>query len=150
MTSRTDPAQAAGLTVADAVVRLPKTLPTDISVAQARTAFSDDHVHMLLITANGRLKGTLLRTDLADHLDDTDAALPHSHISGRTISADTPSELARAIMLACGQRRLAAVDEHGFLLGLLCLKRRLNGFCSDADVAARAAETGGSLANSGR
>ncbi len=41
------------------------------------------------------------------------------------------------MLLARGRRRLAVVDERGALLGLLCLKRRLTGFCSDADVAAR-------------
>ena len=131
-----------GKTVADVIVRLPKTLSPGTSVAQARAAFADDHVHMLLLTENGRLKGTLVRTDLADHLDGIEAALPHSRIVGRTIPADTPAELARAILLACGQRRFAVVDADDLLLGLLCLKRRLNGFCGDADVAARAADDG--------
>jgi hypothetical protein len=36
--------------------------------------------------------------------------------------------------------RLAVVDDDGVLTGLLCLKRKLTGFCTDADVAARAAE----------
>ena len=140
MTDYRGAAELIGKTVADVVVRLPKTLPIDASITQARGAFADDHVHMLLLTENGQLKGTLLRTDLPDHLDGTDAALSHSRVSGRTIPADTPAELAHAILLACGQRRLAVVDADGFLLGLLCLKRQLTGFCSDADVAARAAE----------
>ena len=139
MTGQESTAELVGRTVADVVVRLPKTLPTDTSVAQARAAFTDDHVHMLLLTENGQLKGTLLRTDLPEHLDGAEAALSHSRISGRTIPADTPAELARAILLACGQRRLAVIDANGFLLGLLCLQRRLTGFCSDADIAARAA-----------
>ena len=42
-----------------------------------------------------------------------------------------------------GTRRLAVVDDDGDLLGLLCLKRTLDGFCSDADVRARALEHGG-------
>ena len=36
--------------------------------------------------------------------------------------------------------RLAVIDEECRLLGLLCLKRTRLGFCSDADVQARAAE----------
>jgi hypothetical protein len=52
--------------------------------------------------------------------------------------------------VARGERRRAVIDADGRLLGLLCLKSRLTGFCSDSDVAARAAETlvsasGGSL-----
>lgn len=140
MTDRRGAAELIGRTVADVVVRLPKTLPIDASITQARGAFADDHVRMLLLTENGQLKGTLLRTDLPDHLDGANAALPHSRVSGRTIPAETPAELARAILLALGQRRLAVLDADGFLLGLLCLKRRLTGFCSDADIAAKTAE----------
>ncbi|WP_206796331.1 CBS domain-containing protein [Amycolatopsis sp. MtRt-6] len=126
--------------VGEVVVRLPKTLPVDISVAQARACFADDHVHMLLLTESGRLLGTLVRDDLSDAGDGP--ALTHSHMAGRTIPADLPAEYARQLLLARGQRRLAVVDDEGVLVGLLCLKRRLTGFCSDADVAARAAERG--------
>ena len=53
-----------GRTVGDVVVRLPKTLPPTLTVGQARAAFGDDHVHMLLVTDAGRLLGTLVRGDL--------------------------------------------------------------------------------------
>ncbi len=125
-------------TVADVVVRLPKTVPANASVAEARSCFADDHVHMLLFTESGRLLGTLVREDL----DETASgpALRHARLTGRTVSADLPAEDARQLLLRRGQRRLAVVDRDGALLGLLCLKRRRTGFCSDADVAARAAE----------
>jgi CBS domain-containing protein len=122
------------------VVRLPKTLPVDTSVVQARACFADDHVHMLLLTESGRLLGTLVRDDL-----DAEAgglALAHAHMAGRTVPADLPADDARQLLLARGQRRLAVVDDDGILLGLLCLKRHLAGFCSDTDVATRAAERG--------
>ena len=41
-------------------------------------------------------------------------------------------------LIAAGARRLAVVDGHGLLRGLVCLKRRRTGFCSDLDVRARA------------
>jgi hypothetical protein len=50
-----------------------------------------------------------------------------------------PLEAARSHLVATGQRRLAVVDRAGTLLGLLCLKRTGDGFCSDRDVASRAA-----------
>jgi hypothetical protein len=43
-------------------------------------------------------------------------------------------------LIAHGQRRLAVVDDAGVLAGLLCLKRKLTGFCTDADVGARVTE----------
>ncbi|WP_340681428.1 CBS domain-containing protein [Amycolatopsis coloradensis] len=129
-----------GKTVGDVLVRRPKTSPADILVDQARACFADDHVHMLLLTESGRLIGTLLRTDLPADLDGADLALPHSRMSGRTVTVDMPAEQARLLLLARGQRRLAVVDHDGAIVGLLCLKRRLTGFCSDADVSARASE----------
>ena len=127
-------------TAGDVVVRLPKTLPVDTSVAQVRACFADDHVHLLLLTESGRLLGTLAREDLAGVADGP--ALVHSRMAGRTIPAELPAEDARQLMLLRGQRRLAVVDDEGVLVGLLCLKRHRSGFCSDADVAARAAERG--------
>lgn len=127
-------------TVDEVLVRQPKILPVDTSVGQARACFTDDHVHLLLLTESGRLIGTLVRTDLREDLDDAELALPHSHMSDRTIPADMPAERARELLVTSGQRRRAVVDDDGNLLGLLCLKRHLAGFCSDADVAARAAD----------
>ncbi|MDP3966681.1 MAG: hypothetical protein Q8Q02_00245 [Nocardioides sp.] len=41
-------------------------------------------------------------------------------------------------MRARQQRRLAVVDDDGLLVGLVCLKARGTGFCSNADVTTRA------------
>lgn len=129
-----------GRTVADVLVRHPKTLPADTTVDQARACFADDHVHMLLLTESGRLLGTLVRSDVPPSLDGTAPALAHSRLAGRTIAADTPVDQARTLLTTREQRRLAVIDDHGILLGLLCLKRRLTGFCTDTDIAARAAD----------
>ncbi|GAB6897253.1 CBS domain-containing protein [Kineosporia succinea] len=124
-------------TVGDLVVRHPKTLPAGITVGQARAAFGD-HVHMLLLTEHGVLRGTLVREDLTG--DAGSPALDRARLEGRTIPADVPADQARELLVRRGARRLAVVDDTGHLLGLLCLKRRLHGFCSDADVEARAAD----------
>ncbi len=131
------PAEFVNLCVADVVVRLPKTMSVDTPVRDARAALRDDHVHMLLLTDRGRLRGTLTRGDLPDHADDMATALPYAVIEGRTVGSDLPAEKARLLMISLGQRRLVVVDDQGALLGLLCLKRKLAGFCSDADVKAR-------------
>jgi len=129
-----------GQDVADVVVRLPKTWGPRATVAEARAAFEHDHVHMLLLTERGRLLGTLLRADLPAPGADDGRALAVATLEGRTVSPRLSAEDARQLLLTTGQRRLAVVDDSGHLLGLLCLKRRLSGFCSDADVAARAAD----------
>jgi CBS domain-containing protein len=129
-----------GLTVEDVMVSAPKTMRPTATVADARAFFDDDHVHMALIATSGRLLGTLVRADLADLGDDALPALTRSHLHGRSVALHEPAEDVRVRLIEHGQRRLAVVDDAGVLAGLLCLKRRLTGFCSDADVAARAAE----------
>jgi len=129
-----------GLTVAEVVVRLPKTLGTATTVGEACAALQRTHVHMLLLTDAGRLVGTLLRSDLPSGASGAEPALKYAVLRGRTVSPDLDAEEARRLLVNRGERRRAVVRDDGELLGLLCLKRRLNGFCSDADVTARAAD----------
>jgi hypothetical protein len=86
------------------------------------------------------LLGTLVRADLTALDDDAMPALSRSRLEGRSVALDEPAEETRAWLIERGQRRLAVVDHAGGLAGLVCLKRKLTGFCSDADVAARAAD----------
>jgi hypothetical protein len=43
--------------------------------------------------------------------------------------------------MSTGRRRLAVIDAQQRLLGLLCLKRTRDGFCSEQDLQSRQAET---------
>lgn len=127
-----------GKDVFDVVVRLPKTLSPGASVDQARAAFNDDHVHMLLITNDqGLLLGTLVRDDLAELRHGNAPALEHAVLEDRTIAPETSAIDALGLMQTRAERRRAVVDPDGHLLGLLCLKRRRDGFCSDANVLSR-------------
>jgi len=126
-----------GLTVKDVMVTAPATMRPTATVADARAFFADDHVHMALIATSGRLLGTLVRADLDD---DAAPALSRSRLDGRSVALEKPAEDVRLRLIAHGVRRLAVVDDAGALAGLLCLKRKLTGFCTDADVTARAAE----------
>lgn len=118
-------------------------MPSDTSVRAARAALSDDHIHMLLLTDRGKLRGTLIRDDLPDHQDHPAPALTYGVLEGRTVFGDASAEETRLHMIRRGHRRLAVINDEGDLLGLLCLKRRLAGFCSDDDVTARAAARDG-------
>jgi len=129
-----------GLTVKDVMVTAPATMRPTATVADARAFFADDHVHMALIATSGRLLGTLVRADLDDLDDDAAPALSRSRLDGRSVALGKPAEDVRLRLIAHGVRRLAVVDDAGALAGLLCLKRKLTGFCTDADVTARAAE----------
>jgi len=129
-----------GLTVKDVMVTAPATMRPTATVADARAFFADDHVHMALIATSGRLLGTLVRADIDDLDDDAAPALGRSRLDGRSVALEKPAEDVRLRLIAHGVRRLAVVDDAGALAGLLCLKRKLTGFCTDADVTARAAE----------
>lgn len=131
-------ARLAGVRVAEAMVTVPDTLDSGATVAEARDLFTDDHLHMLLIVEDGRLLGAVVRDDLG-HAPDT-RLLALARLEGRTIAPEAAAADALAALVTTGRRRLAVVDPAGRLLGLLCLKRSGLGFCSDADVAARARE----------
>lgn len=126
-----------GATVADVMVRRPTTMPSSASVHQAVAAFGDDHVHMLLLVAGDQLVGTLVRDDLPDGGAVVGRAGAFAILAGRTVAPTVDACRVMAEMAADGVRRLAVVDGTDRLLGLLCLKRRGDGFCSDDDVDAR-------------
>ena len=134
------PADAAvGPTVAEVMVRDPKVLPVDAAVGHVRALLEDDHVHMVLLTHGRLLRGTVVRGDVPDTATDVQKAICFAHLRGRTVPATAPADAVLPWLAARQQRRLAVVDDGGLLVGLLCLKARGTGFCSDADVAARAA-----------
>jgi CBS-domain-containing membrane protein len=123
-------------TVRAVMLRHPKTLPAQASLAQARAALSNDHVHLVLLTEGKRLVGALTRTDLPP-TGTIGSALAWSTLAGRTVSPDTPATAVHRLLIDRGLRRLAVVDADGSLLGLICLKQQRTGFCSDSDVKAR-------------
>lgn len=124
-------------TVAEVMVRYPKVLPDGAAVSQVRAVFEDDHVHMVLLTRGGYLSGTVIRGDVPGTAPDHQEAACFARIAERTVSATASADAVMQRLTARGQRRLAVVDKDGLLVGLLCLKARGSGFCSDADVTTR-------------
>lgn len=106
---------------------------------RSTSGVSDDHVHMLLIVEKSRLVATLIRGDIPTSALDHAPAIAYGTLESRLIGPNEPAEHAWREMRDLGIRRLAVVDEAGILLGLLCLKASGKGFCSDDNVAARAA-----------
>ena len=125
--------------VGEVMVTDPKTMAPEVTVGEVRAVFGNDHVHMVLLTEADTLVGTLVRADLHD-ASDGDPARALAVLAGRTIRPSDSTEEAVRALDAAGTRRLAVVDGDGVLLGLLCLKRRRHGFCSDHDVRARSVE----------
>jgi len=133
-------AMGEGLVVSDALIAVPKLLDSCSTVQDARTMFESHKVHMLLVTDGQVLRGTILRRDLQSARSESEHVLAHSQLDGRTARPDEPLDEVHTRMLQLGLRRLAVVDRHNAVVGLLCLKASLRGFCSDAGVQARACE----------
>ncbi|MGE0170330.1 CBS domain-containing protein [Nocardioides sp.] len=136
------PDAVAPLTVADVLLRIPKTHGLGLTVLQAREALADDHVHMLLLTEDGVLHGTLVRSDLEGPLDPGRSALGLATLAQRTVDPAAPLEDVVSLMDQSGTRRLAVTDSDNRLLGLLCRKRSLRGFCTEANVRSRTSASG--------
>lgn len=124
--------------VADAMIHRPKLCGADATVADARTMFADDHVHALVVVENGTLLAVVEREDLLELPQNMQIRV--MGLRGRTVAPHAALADVWEQMTASGRRRLAVIDEHHKLLGLLCLKRSGRGFCGDDDVEARAVE----------
>ncbi|MCS4253046.1 putative transcriptional regulator [Rhodococcus erythropolis] len=132
----------AGKQVRDIMINCPKWVDSTITIGHAEKLFTDEHVHMLLLVEDRQLVGTLVRTDLHhDPLPRELPAKPFSAMKGRWVHPDHDATDLLTWMSSQRIRRLAVVDETLNLKGLVCLKRTGTGFCSDANVEARASST---------
>lgn len=129
--------RARGSTVAEAMLPTPTVLGPAATVADVRTFFQRERVHLAIVADGlGTVLTTLVRDDVAG-VDDAVPAVDVGRWRDRWVDPDESVEPVRERMVRDGVRRLVVVDEDRRLLGLLCLKRRLTGFCSSDDVAAR-------------
>ena len=135
-------------TVADVAVTSPEVHEPHTTVGELEQFFADDHVHLALIVDGHRLVAAVERCDLDAVADPDLQARFLGRRRGRVIASDAPAVEALGAMRASGRRRLAVIDGNGLLVGLLCLKARGNGFCSDADVASRKRSRGVAAARS--
>lgn len=131
------------VTVADAMLRHPRVHPAALTVAGARAAYAASaKTHLLLLVDAGVLVSTLARDDVREAAPPSAPAAGLGVLDGRIVSPGAPLEPTARAMARARHRRLAVVDARMRLLGLLCLKRSLDGFCTDEAVAAmRAART---------
>ena len=126
-------------TVAEAMLTDPVRHPPSATVSEVRAFFHDEHVHaVLIVSPAGYLLSVIERADLAGGQTAGSAAAPLGRLADRIVPAGASLAETHRAMTAAGQRRTAVTSADGLLLGLLCLKASRTGFCSDADVRARA------------
>lgn len=123
--------ESAGPQVAHVMLRAPRTVAPETTVAQARELFENPRVRLLLVARAGVFLGAIRRESLPgeaagdqtlDTLEQADCAMvsPHDAVS-------------RAVELldAHGTDRLPVVADDGAIVGLVCFNRRRGHFCVD-------------------
>jgi CBS domain-containing protein len=124
--------------VSDAALRSAKLHDASVTVGEISAFLADDHVHMaVLLGTDGELLTTVERSDLT-FASAPEPALRYGKLEGRTVGPHEALHRVWETMLAESRRRLAVIDANGRLVGLLCLKRHGQGFCSESDVRRRA------------
>jgi CBS-domain-containing membrane protein len=112
---------------ADLMLREPKTLAADASVAAVREQLANPKVQLVLIADGHVFKGAVSR--LPDEAAPTEPALPYADPTPATIRPEASAEEAFERASASPNRRTVVLDEHENLLGLLCLNPGRSGLC---------------------
>jgi predicted transcriptional regulator len=124
---------AAGLLVRDVMVKRPKTLPADASVADLRAQFANPRVQAALLADGGRFAGAVAPWELPETADDAEPAARYARLDVPTLAPDATMAEALALLDARGDYRLIVLDDEGagaVLAGLLCLDRTGATFCT--------------------
>jgi CBS domain-containing protein len=114
------------LTVADVMLRKPKTLRADVTVAAARSAFEHQSVQMLLLVDGDRFRGAVTAIPVDAEPDEPvlDFVDPSAPVVTEEMSV--PDALARLEHRPSG--RLVVLDGEA-LVGLVCLAKDGVTFC---------------------
>jgi CBS domain-containing protein len=119
----------AGRSVSEIMIRNPKLLPADASVADARALFSNPKVLVApLVDGEGRVTGELGRDDVPSSADEAEHAADYSS-DPHLIAPDATMRAAIDTLTEVDGERLVVVDADGRLAGMLCLNRRDGRFC---------------------
>jgi CBS domain-containing protein len=118
------------LLAADLMLRNPKTLPAEASVAEVREQLANSRVEMVLLADGRTFKGAV--THVSPDAAPDDRALDHADTDPQVVSPQAPADEAFERAAASPNRRVIVLDDDRNLLGLLCLKRDRSGFCGSS------------------
>ncbi|HEY7421513.1 MAG TPA: CBS domain-containing protein [Gaiellaceae bacterium] len=115
------------LFASDLMLREPKTLSAEASVAEVREQLANPTVQMVLLADGGTFKGAV--TDVPAGASPRERALAYADAEAETISPHASADEAFERAAASPTRRVIVLDEEQGLLGLLCLNPSRTGFC---------------------
>ena len=113
-------------TVADVMLRQPKTLPADVTVAEARASLEKASVKMLLLVDGSRFSGAV--TSIPEDADRDAEALDFAEESPLTATEDMSVGEALERLQRRPNGRLVVLDGED-LAGLVCLTSDGRDFC---------------------
>jgi CBS domain-containing protein len=129
--------EAEALRVRDVMVRRPKTLPADCTVAQLREQFTNPRLRTALLADENRFAGAISPDELPDAAGGAELARDYAKLDVPRIGPDARMDEALALMDRLGDHRLVVLDDDGAtLLGLLCLDKTGAAFCVDGTAQA--------------
>ena len=133
MATRNIPLAEAGPRVEDVMMRGPRAVPPDTTVAEARETFENPRVRLLLVARGDTFAG---RRDARHDRRRPRRRTSRWASSWRTTTGTSrrASRSTRAMELLDAEQtdRLPVVADDGKLVGLVCLNRRQGQFCVDA------------------
>lgn len=119
-----------GLTVRDAMVKRPKTLPADATVGDLRRLFENPKVRTALLVDGRAFRAAVERDDVSASADDDTPALSVARAEVETVGPEEPLADALTRLGHTAERRLVVVDGVD-LAGLLCPNEDASSFCLD-------------------
>ena len=114
--------------VADLMLREPKTLSADATVADAREQLAGGRAKMLLLVEGPEFRAAL--TSIPADADDDAPAIAFADHDPETIAPDAPGDDVIARLNANPHGRIVVLDEQRNLHGLLCLSRDGSRLCA--------------------
>jgi CBS domain-containing protein len=121
----------AGPRVEDVMLREPRAVAPETTVAEARRTFENPRVRLLLVCRGDAFVGAVTRDAVGP---DVDGGVTLEQLAGRDDALVRPEDpVGRAVeLLDAGQaERLPVVAGNGTLVGLVCFNREHGHFCVD-------------------
>ncbi len=115
------------MSAADLMLRNPKTLTAEASVAEVREQLANPKVQMVLLADGPAFRGAV--TTIPADASPRERAVDYVDADAEVISPDASDDEAFERTAASPNRRVIVLDENGSLLGLLCLNQSRTGFC---------------------
>ena len=116
-----------GQVAADLMLREPKTLPGNATVAEVRAVLANPKVQMVLLADGTVFRGAI--TAIPDSAAPSEPAVDYAEADPETIAPEAPGPTAFERAFASPNRRVVVLGDDQELLGLLCLNQTRTRFC---------------------